>query len=353
MRGYYEESWGSPRVDRFSFEMLSPNNLEDSYGELHGVVLDGTKITMSLDSDVRMACELSLADTNYIDNAAVRIHHYVDTWGYHAELGTFIPVGRKRESEHNKITGSLTMQSPLCSLIDDKWAFHYACGKGRSAIDVIEDVLSRANLKFTAKPNVGMYEYPETNVYVMGDTLFETASEAAANIGCELSVDGKGTVIVQRKRSGYQQTPYATVGAELVIGAISSEDITYTTPNRFALLYKDANGDEFAAFADATSRYKNSQMRRGHRLTEVEEISDLAYPSVEGVRKEAEKRLSEALSETGEATFQCAYMPLREGDAITFTADGNTRKCQISVLDVSLAPGMPMNVTMREVQDAA
>ncbi len=337
------------RDDRLTFELVSPGNLEEVLGELHGVERASSSLTFALESETRMIGNLALKDSNYIDGAMVRIVHEVPAWGYRRELATMFPSGYAPAISQGVSTGTLDLASPLAALRDDRWPWDFGIPAGRQARAVLEYVLQRAQIAYRFDPGCPAYAYGETNVYAIGDSVLETASEVAAHMGCELCPDGHGTVVVRPALAKGRSAPEHEVSGDDAMGAVEASDGTYSTPNRVVVRNKTAGGVEVAAYADAPVTAPSSLPRLGRRITEVIDMPDLSPATGEAARMEAQRVIDAYASAKRRHTLKCSYRPLREGDAVRLRAGGVDAACQVLTVELSLAPGLPMTLTLEEV----
>lgn len=342
--------WASSmREDRLAFLMVPPGNLDEVLGELSGVVHAQSSLTYALDSDTRVAGQLSLAGSNYIDGAMVRIVHEVPAWGYRRELATLYPCGADMRRERGTATGTLDLASPLLALRDDRWVWNFGIPPGRQAHDVLSGIFERAQLSHRIEPSCGSYSYGETSVYAMGDSVLETAREVAEKMGCEIVPDGHGTVVVRPALSGAQRTPAFSLSDDDVTGAIEMSDVVYSTPNRVAATNKADDSVEVSAYVDAPPGAPSSLPRLGRRITEVIELGELSPATADAARREAQQALDGHMAGRRRYEFPCLHRPLREGDAVEFRAAGVAPcKCVVRTVELSLASGLPMRLTVEE-----
>lgn len=78
------------RLDVLTFQMVSPTNIEQVYGELDGVDLSGSSLTAAYYTDTRTSGRLKVVGGNWRRGSMIRVIHAVPEWNYKAELGTYI-----------------------------------------------------------------------------------------------------------------------------------------------------------------------------------------------------------------------------------------------------------------------
>lgn len=339
----------SSRADRLAFEQIDPNDLEASRGWLDGAVRRGSSVTYSYYSDTRAGGQLEIADANYIESSLIRIHHFVDAWGYRAELGTFFVTGSDLSFRHGAYFGTLDLKSRLAAMDDDRWTRHYSIAEGRYAKAALAAIFDEEGLAYRIAPSVRDYRYAAANVYGFGERVLTTAMEVCDKAGARLGVDGHGTVTVDPYVPPSERAPVWEYGPSNVVGPVKVTTSALSMPGRVGVVHKTSEDAEITAYADVPATSPAARSRRGRRVTEIVDVADMSPATFERAGQIARERLANATSEGAEYEFDALYSPRREGDAVELLLGGERLKCMVKTLDVSLAPGLPTRVTLKGV----
>lgn len=339
----------SARLDRLAFEQIDPNDLDSSRGWLDGAVRRGSSVTYAYYSDTRAGGQLEVADSNYVENSLVRVHHYVDAWGYHAELGTFFVADSDLSYRHGAYFGTLYLKSRLAAMDDDRWTRHYSIARGRYAKAVLEAIFDEEGLSHRIAAGVRDYRYAAANVYEFGERVLTTAFEVCDKAQARLGVDGHGTVTVDPYVAPSARTPVWEYGPENVVGPVKVTTSALAVPGRVGVIHKTPDDAEITAYADVPASSPAARSRRGRRITEIVDLADMSPATYERAGQIARERIANATSEGAEYEFDALYSPRREGDAVELLLGGERLRCMVKTLDVSLAPGLPTRVTLKGV----
>lgn len=337
------------RDDRLVFEMVDPNDLDSSRGELTGVVRDGSSLTFAYDTDLLMSGELKIIDAPFIENSLIRIHLYVDKDDYHDELGTFFVTSDDLELNHGVYSGTLELSSRLVALSDDVWIRNFTIPKGSSAISVLADLLESYGLEHSFDQSISDYVYNDSNIFTFGENVLDTVLDICEKLKARLSINGHGIILLNPIIDDALKNPVFEIDGGFVIGAVTVKDETYSMPSRIGVINKSEDGTEIIAYADVPTYSPAARSRRGRRITKTYELSDMPVASYVHAAKEAQARLDEESSGARTFTFRSLYIPLREGNVVDFRFMSIRAKCVTKTIELSLAPGLAQQLTIREV----
>lgn len=343
------------RVDRFSFELVDPFNLDMSRGVLDGVVTDDCSITLGYYTDTRISASIRVVGGGYVPNSLVRIHHYVDAWGYHNELGTFFVVGTRASSSSDGADATeFDLASMLSRVSDDKLESHFSIAARANSNDVLAELFRRYNVDFRIDPSAVNKRYDSVKLYKRGESVLSVVFDICDNAGNRLDVDGHGIAVVSRYLAAGEREPSfayrADVRNSLIVGEIEESSDFYSTPNRAVVEFVD--GDyEVGGVADVAASAATAYGKRGRRVTEFATLDDLEPRSVGQAAARARERLDGLDDVQVELALRSLYVPLNSGEVALILQGGRERACMLKNRDVSLAPGMECSDTWKVVRD--
>lgn len=339
----------STRHDRLVFELIDPNDLGASRGWLDGVIRRDSSITYAYYTDTRSSCELAVRACNYLESSLVRVHHYVDAWGYHNELGTYFVEDDDLGVDHGVESGVLHLGSRLIAMRDDSWVRHYSIAAGQYAKDVLAAIFDEEGLAYRIAASVRDYRYADANVYEFGESVISTVFDICDKAGAWLGVDGHGTVLIDPYIVPSLRAPVHEYGPQNILGKIEVSHNANTMPSRVGVIHKESDDVEITAYADVPASSPAARSRRGRRITEIVDIADMSPATYERAGQIARERLANATSEDTEYRFEAMYWPGHEGDAVTLRIGGVGIPCMVKTLEVSLAPGLTTSVSLKGV----
>lgn len=363
---YWEEK---NRVDRFTFEMIDPFNLDISRGFLDNVIAGQSSITFGYDTDTRVSAKITAVNHNYIDYSLIRIHHYWDnSWGgFHEELGTFFVSSRSISSNHvNEETFSLT--SMLDRISEDALPYNYPIPSGRTAHAVLKDLLDKFDVAYSLPSSLPNKAYTSTVMYEVGESVLSVIFDVASEANLRIDVNGHGTVIFSEYVPPSSKTSVFDFNDKngTINGAISINNNPFESVNRVVVVSKNNDEEEAIGYYDVSNSSRVSFNNLGRRNTAVEHVDDLTNFSTDGARTRAKSLLSNYEQNPFEFSFNGIYAGLKPGDVVTvgypgkvivngmndylITADNyNYAKASIRNMELSLAPGMLCDYTCKEV----
>jgi len=342
------------RTDRLVFEMIDPNDLESVRGELEGVILSSSFLCEGYETDTRISGKLKVSDTNYLENSLIRIHHFIDEWDYHQELGTFFVINDDMAFEQGIWQGDLDLRSALYALSVDKWTWHYAIPEGMYTKEALAGIFEVCRRPYQILPLVQDVIYESAVVYEYGDSVLKTVTDICEKCGARLEVTGHGQVVVVPYMQPSSLSPvfeldYAAKDS-LVTSGITRSSKRSDMPGRVGVIAKDGQ-EEVIASVDASSASPASVGRRGYMKVDIYNVSDLAPKTFEGALSYANSKLSESTQEAAEYEVSTLYVPWTQGEVIDLVLDGSRQRCLIKSKDVSLGAGMPCKLNLKAVCD--
>lgn len=338
------------RRDRFIFEQIDPNNLDAPRGWLDGVLLRNCCITQGYYTDMRVSATIVAVDPGYVENSLIRIHHYVDAWGYHAELGTFFVESSEPTVSDGHEAVSFSLVSMMARVSDDRLVAHYPIPQGRYALTALRDLATRYGVDLLIADNCPNARYSKTALYEFGESVMTVFFEVADKTNARLGVNGHGAMTVTRYVAPSARTPVFEFSDAngTIFGSVKITSDFFSTKNRAGVMAKQDEA-EVMGYADLPSSSPMSRPRRGRRVTVVyndDELSPFTRAAAAGV---ARSHLNEDAAEDREYEFDGVYVPMCEGDAATVVLAGVSHKCMLKTRDVPLSPGMVCSYVFKEV----
>jgi hypothetical protein len=337
------------RIDRFVFEMVDPD-LTTSRGELNGVIRNGSSLCMAYYTETRVSGSLKIVDSNYIENSLIRIHHYIDEWNYHTVLGTFFTDTGELDYEHGVWSGTMPLRSTLWGLKEEAWCWNYIVSAGSYTKDRLADIFRITKRPYEILSSVRNVKYSTSVAFLAGENILSKVFEICDKCNARLDVDGYGKVFVKPDVQPSNLTPvfeydYDSSDA-MIVGAVSFSDGRTEAPGRVGVIFKDGD-TEITAYSDAPATAHSSSANRGYTKTLVHSLTDMSPQTRTQAQQLANTYLANALNTSDEFSFKSLYVPLNQGDAVSFVIEGKSYKCLVKTVEPSLDKGMPMDIRLK------
>lgn len=339
--------WRDPaRKDVIHFQMVSPNNLDEVYGDLTDVQLGSSSITYGYYTDTRYSSGISfLKSNNYIENAWVRIIHEVPASGYVSELGTFIPTSPS-ETKNGAVIVTLDLQSPLWGLKEDYITSKFTINRKASYVDAFkricdncnrECIVDQANDVIADKAMV--YDIGESNLDILFDLCDKTDNR--------MDLDGHGRIILLPTVDHSILVPSWTLDYDdprsmIIEGTVKMDPQVDDIPSRAIV----TNGN-IVGIADVPDGVRYSAIHRGY--VKAEKYSDNSATNAAKAKTIAENYLN-LYSQSSQWTMDCLYFPCSCGENVTFIMDGEKHYCMIQSVDPVNLDTMTLSLTLKEVE---
>lgn len=335
------------RRDRFVYEMVDPNNLEASRGYLEGVV-DAT-ITHGYYTDTRTSGSMNAyaVKDQWVENSLIRIHHFVDEENYHNELCTCF-VSEIEEGWSNSTDDfDITLKSMLWKLEDDALTSNLTLPKGSYSKAALQKVFGMCGASYTIAPDTVNHQYTAPVVYEAGTSLLSVCYQICDSMSARMDVNGHGTITINRYIAPSSRTEQGIINEDMIYGRITKMSNFYSMPNRALVVY--TNGDKvITGYADLSSTNPMSFGRRGRRVVEVHQESDLNPANSSKASSKAREYLDNNSSIT---TYEMntLYIPVSAGDVYNIRFDETDHKCMLQTRDLKIAQTITCSDTWRAV----
>lgn len=339
--------WKDPaRVDNIRFQMVSPNNLNEVYGDLDLVQLDSAELSYGYYVDTRYSGEISFLEGNYVTNSWIRVIHEVPADNYVKELGTFIPTSPTQAITGAMVT-TLDLQSPLWGMKDDLATSTFTIGKGASLIESFKRVCEICNRPYVLK-GANDTTLKKSAVYEAGESYLSILFAIAELTNNELGVDGHGNITlagdvpVSAKASKWL-LDYDDPRSLIVEDSVQRDSEIDEMPSRVIVI-----NDKIVGFADVDAGTPYSAQQRGYTIATSYVSSDVKS-SAEAAK--AAKALLDQDTKIMHWTMETLYFPCECGDMADFVYNGEKHRCMIQSIDPLKLSTMTMHLTLREVFD--
>lgn len=344
------------RRDTLTFQMVNPTNINAVYGELDGVILQGSTLTAGYYTDTRCSGKVVVQGNGWRRGSFVRIVHTAPGWS--SNLGTFIVTGDDSSRHHGVWEQELELSSVLYGLSTDKLTGPYTIAKRGKALAAIKKLLSgRHRPAIYSSPND--HKYGSAKVFETGTDVLSVLYDLCSASDNRLDVDGLGRVTVGKYIRPASKTPKFTVDLSDSRG-IAHDDLKLSTdwlslPTNAVVRYKysDKKGRQKEIRATATVNSKNHAARgvRGYNVTSFQDLTEMSPATKNTAQKKANNLLKGDSTELVEWELTVQYIPVWEGDVVVLVVpDGRykgKRKCLVKSLDLDLAT-MKMKLTLKE-----
>ena len=347
------------RVDRLTFQMVSPTNVDQTYGELEGVDLSGSSLTAAYYTDTRTSGKLRVVGGNWVRGSMIRVIHEVPDWGWRRELGTYIVTNDGASRSNGVWVTELTLNSRLFGLSTDKHERTWTIAKGARAVKAMEQSLKAANCPYVKKSPKDL-AFRGAKVIEAGTTRLAALFDLCTSAGDRLDVDPHGRVVIgpyvnpASKASSWRIDLADERGVAL--DGLSRETDWLQMADVVVINHKYTQGKsqkEVVGVARVSSSLHQSHAKRGYTVTNFQSVSDLKDHSASLAQQKAKEQLAKEQRELIEWKLSTTYLPIWEGDVVElWVHDGEpayqgVRKCLVKNLDLNLE-NMTMSLTLKE-----
>lgn len=336
------------REDRFVYEMIDPFNLSISRGYLHNIVSGSGKLTFGYETDTRVSGSFEAVDSGYEANSLIRIHHYVDAYDFHEELGTFF-AKKDNENKNGILVENFTLTSMLSRVSDDSLFSNYPVNAGTSTKEVLSSLFSLFNMEYSIDSSCNNMLYPSSTIYTVGTGVLELLSNIASNQYSRLDVDGHGTILIKpilrHKNKPISERLFQNDG--IILDSIKINDKKFDILNRI-LVTSTVDETTVYGYADMPATSPVSYARIGRRNTKQQNISDINPFTSAQASSIAKTEIKEYEREPDEYVFRSLYFPFTMGEVIELNFNNGTiAKGYMHSRTIDLSPGMICDNTLR------
>lgn len=351
------------RTDRLVFEMVNPQDINSSLGELAGVDIQNTQLSCGYYTDTRASGKLRVIGENWIRGSFIRVVHQVPEWDYSNELGTFIVTGDDRVRENGAWAYDLTLQSVLFGLSTDKIVRPWVIAKGAMMLKAAAQCLTNVNrtYNFTGAAD---YRFNGARIMETGTDRLSIMYALAKLANNRIDVDGHGNVTMSRYVPPASKAPVYRIDLQdrrgVAVDGLSGSTDYLQTPNIVGVCYKyntEKNGksvqQEITASARVSAENPHSAAVRGYNVTDFRELSEMSPATAARAQQLANQYLANDSVEHIEWQLSTVYLPIWEGDTVELViTDGEetyqgVRHCLVKNVELDLSD-MLMQLTLKE-----
>lgn len=335
------------RIDRFTFELVDPNDLSGCRGWLTGVTK--ASLTFGYYTDTRVSGTLTAYDIDdeWIENSLIRIHHFVDSENYENELATCFVEDISRVYEHGVYRYDFTLRSTLWRLEDDILTSNLTLAKNSYSKDALKKIFNKCGATYSIASSCANYKYKKAVVYEAGSTLLSDAFGVCDQMNSRLDVNGHGTLTVKPYTAPSKLSAIDDIDDSMIVGSITKTDGFYSVANRALVIY--SNGSKtITGYADMASTNQMAYGRRGKRVVDVYNLSDMSPANSTQATKLAKSYLANNVSTTT-YSMQTLYYPLNTGEVLNIRFDDTDHKLMLQTRDLTVGTGMACKDVWRAV----
>lgn len=347
MRGVIVDWTNTKRKDRFTYELVDPNNLEATRGYIDGVT--SCKITFGYYTDTRISGSLTAYGIRdqWRENSLIRVHHFVDGSDFHEEICTCFVSELGDGWEHNTDSFDMQLKSMLWRLEDDLLTSNLTLAKGSYAKKALQDIFNSCGAAYSIDSDVGNHQYGKATVYEAGKSRLSTAFDLCDTLGARLEVDGHGTIRVRKYVAPSQKPSRGIIDGEMIYGSIDRTDNFATVPNVILVTHK--KGDKtIVGRAEVSGASNMAYAKRGRRVVELHEESDMKPETAKRANELAKKYLDNNGSIVTYSMNQL-YQPIDTGDVYMLRFSDADHRCMLQTRDLDIGTGMLCNDVWRVV----
>lgn len=359
-------------TNEFEFAMVTPSDLNDeTYGFMHGVLLDKTSITESYYSDTRYSGKLSYVGDDWIVPTFIRIRHRVPEWNYVHVLGTFLATNDGSSWSKGEWTTNLTLYSLLYGMKTQLGRYNWTVEAGTTVKEMFGLTCGWSHRTYRIEPSANDYALSSTMVFPSNKSTLSRVNAMAELADDRVEVDPEGVVVLEKYVSPASKTPTFTIDMTSIHG-VAKDKITRTsdylrTPNRVVVEYTfnqdvkvgtESKQQELTISGEAlVSVGPRSRGNIGYDIVDFHTVDDLTPATVAHATELAAKYLQEDQLVDLEWQIETIYLPIHEGDAGTLILPegilgyGVERRVFVKSNDISLDP-MTCSLTLKEVTSA-
>lgn len=349
--------WHSREIrHRTEVVAVNPHDLDDEWGTIEHVagsctLVHGYYTEQRVSASVEMR---SFAD--YPDHAFLRIYHLAGD--ERIERGTFAISRARPKTAAGAITMGLSLMSALGMISEDYDAWPMSVGQGARTKDVIAAICGKAGRAYTLSPTFVDYIWRTGRVMEAGKSLLSRLYEACSASSNRLDVDPHGLLTFEQYVNPADKDPSATIDVgdprSIVIdGTIVPGTNLFGRPSRSIVMH-GADDTFIAAQSDLPATDPASFERRGYRIAEMHELSDMGSPrTVAHAQQMARNYLASDSAPSGTWEVDTLWMPLGQGDVVDFAprmydpwGGGEPRRCLVQSLDEGVGT---MKMLLKEV----
>lgn len=354
------------RQGKFTFQCVSPSNLNDVYGELEGVDLSSSSLEWAYYTDTRTSGQLSIIGDGWVRGSYIRAIYEIPEWGFSTVLGTYIVTSDDSSRANGAWHYDVQLQSTLYGLSTDKLVRPRTIATNASALKALRETMPANYRLRELKPKDAKIKTPL--VLETGTTRLAAAYSLCTLMNNRLDVDGNGNPTVSPYVLPASKVPKYRIDLTDPRG-IAHDDLSRSTnwhemADTVAVSFKYSESvkkggktesvqREINAYAKVSANLHQAHQKRGYTITDFRSLSELSPQTQAQAQKLANQYLKEQAAELVEWELTTEYLPLTEGDVVELVVpDGlaqyrGVRKCLVKNVTLNMFP-LQMQLTLKE-----
>lgn len=344
-----------------TIQMISPSNHTTILGELDGVDLSGSSISMGYYTDTRQQATIKTINSNWKRGSFLKVIHKIPEWNYSKSLGLFAV---QNDDASYGISEIVPLQCVSMMHLEslDIAAKPWVIAKGANSTTVLKQLLNASMRKYSIASNVKSGTFKGAYILPAGESALSRYFTICSITGNRLDVNGDGTLTVNPYVAPKNKPVVWTFDLHdekgIINGGYSRSTNFFELPSRAVVYYEwqDDYGNVryISQYSDVASG-ELSAATRGYRVVDFYQVDELNPQTAAQALKLAKQRLSVDSAEMVQWELSnLPYIPLWEGDAVNLVVyDGpqryrGIRKCLVKSMKLNLGT-YTMDLTLKEV----
>nr|WP_314638649.1 hypothetical protein [uncultured Olsenella sp.] len=315
---------------------VDPRNPDVVRGEIGHLIPGSCKVTYGRDADTRVSATVSVHGLSMADGSRVRLTVDADGGG-REELGTFF-VGRVEGPTIGGVT-TLTLQSQLWGLSEDRTGYRWVIGKGVRARAALQRVLDVSYMRGTFLPGFRDSECGKTVTYEVSDSLLAIVSDECSASGNRYDVNGHGLITFGPADPSFPSADWEVDERDARTVVLKSDYAdTYSAPTAYSrsIVEYRGNGDEHKTGKGGNELKSYEQVeivgqanvpassplapgRRGYTRAKVHSVSELSPKTQARAEQLAREMLREDSRRSREVKKAVMWCPISVGHVVSWT----------------------------------
>lgn len=362
--------WRSSAVSEgtITVDMVSPNNPDQVYGQLDGIIRSGSSISSAYYGDNRTSGSLKFAGDGWVLGSFLRISYTSEAAGGKRTIGTYVATENPATRKNGQWITTLTLQSAgLYTLSKDNNPYPWTLNAGAHVREAMHEILNSRNRPYSDMASSDT-SVSSTIVLERGHTTQSWLYSLADIANLRLDCDQNGRTLIQDYVAPSKKTASMTLDISDSRGVIINSGIKRSTdylsyPGESAVVFryttseKDSSGKmksvEHYITGVATATGNAAPNVRGYTVTDYHNVSELNPQTARHAQELATQYLAENSVETVEWSLSTSYLPLWEGDVVDLIIpDGvngysGKRHCLVKSVDIDLET-MQLDLVLKE-----
>lgn len=350
------------RTDKLTFQMVSPTNVDQTYGTLEGVELSGSSLSAAYYSDTRTSGTLRVVGGNWRRGSLIRVVHEVPEWSYRNELGTYIVTDDPCTWQHGAWVTELELHSRMFGLSTDRHVKPWTIAKNARALAAMEQSLKAAGCPYRKIGSVKDTTYKSAKVIEAGTTRLSALFTLANAASDRLDVDGHGRVTIkpyvapQSKAASYRIDLADERGVAMDGVRRTTDWLQLPSMSAVSYRYTETKGGksvqrEIIGVAKVSSNLHQAYTQRGYNVVDFRTLSTLSPVTQAHANEIAASDLKGNSRELIQWELDTTYLPIWIGDVVKLVVNSGSytgaRNCLVKSLDLNLEH-MTMHLTLKE-----